>query len=98
MRIVRRGTWLYDGQVRRPVDIVALDHDFWFSLGEADDSLEPGEQPQVLGPDGYLYYVRFQKAGDPTSPTWVDSGGFESIAEAKALAETTAPSPIRWRR
>ena len=98
MRIVRQGTWLYDSVARRPVDIVALDYDFWFSLGEADDRLGPGEQPQALGPDGCLYYVRFRRAGDPATPTWVDSGGFESVDEAMATAKAKSPAPISWKR
>jgi hypothetical protein len=98
MRIVRTGTWVYDDASRQKVDVVALDYDFWFAIGEADDALEPGEQAMPLGPDGCLYYVRFQHAGDRTTPTWVDSGGCESLEEAMAFAEGRTSSAIEWKR
>jgi len=95
MRIVRIGTWLYDGAVEKPVDIVALDYDWWFSLTEADGQLEEGESPQSLGPDGCLYYVRFQRALEPAEPTWVDSPGHATLAASLAKAETKV-SHIVW--
>ena len=96
MRVVRSGTWLYDSSIPRPVDIVALDFDFWFSIGEADGTLELGEAAQPLGPDACLYYVRFQRAGDQATPTWVDSGGYISLTEAESFAQAKSPSPITW--
>lgn len=96
VEIVRSGTWLYDGTAPRPVDIVALEFDFWYEIGRSDGHLEHGETPQPLGPDGCLYYVRFQHAGDSTTPTWVDGSGYASLAEAVEAAEASAPGPIRW--
>ena len=54
MRIAMSGSWLYDGTTQRPVDIVALDYDHWFAIGEADDALAPADTAQPLGPDGCL--------------------------------------------
>lgn len=96
MRIVRSGRWLYDGLVDKPVDIVALDFDFWFEIGRADDALEPGETPVPLGPDGCLYYVRFVRAGQTTTPTWVDGVGHLTIEEGMAAAQLNVPTAIRW--
>lgn len=96
MRIVRAGAWKYDGTVDQPVDIVSFESDWWFELAAADDSLDVDEQPQPMGPDGVLYYVRFRKAGSPDVPTWVGSIGHADIAEAMLTAEANAPSPIRW--
>ncbi len=96
MKIVRSGSWLYDDAVRQPVDIVALDFDFWHEVGSADGQLEPGEKPQSLGDEGFLYYVRFKHAGDRTTPTWVDGSGHRSLADAVADAERAAASPLRW--
>jgi hypothetical protein len=98
VRIVRSGFWLYDDAVEQPVDVVALAYDFWYEIGKADDTLDEGEEPAPLGPDGCLYYVRFQRAGERTEPTWVDSGGHRTLPLAVAEAEANAPSAIRWRR
>ena len=94
--IVRSGVWLYDESVESPVDIVGFDFDWWYQFAVDDGSLEPDEQPQPLGRDGLLYYVRFRRAGDPTTPTWVDSGGHAMVEEAMRTAEANAPSPIKW--
>src|SRR5690606_25019322 len=58
--IVKTGTWLYGGSVETPVDIISLDCDWDYELNKADGRLEEGEEPIPLGPDGCLYYVRFQ--------------------------------------
>ena len=94
--MVREGVWIYDGSVAQPVDIVALDFDFWFTIAEADGALEADEAPQAFGPDGWLYYHRFTRAGDRSEPTWVDSPGYATIDEAVVSAEARVPSPIVW--
>lgn len=94
--IVRSGSWVYAGEVARPVDIVGLSYDFWYELGRADGQLEPGETAQPLGEDGLLYYVRFRHAGETVEPTWPDSAGYDTIDGAIRSAETRAPSRIVW--
>jgi len=96
MQIVRSGTWLYDGAVEKPVDIVALANDWWYEMARAGDELEPGEEPEPLGPEGRLYYVRFVHAGETVSETWVDSFGHPSVDGAMAAADARAPTPIEW--
>jgi len=96
MQILRQGKWLYGGVKYLPVDIVSLDYDFWFSLAEEDDQLEPDERPKPLNKDGVLYYYRFVKAGDSRTPTWPDSGGYSDIADAMRAAQKRAPSTIEW--
>jgi hypothetical protein len=96
LRIVDTGTWIYGGTAKMPVDVVALDYDFWYEIGKADDQLEPGEQPQPLGPDGVLYYVRFKHALSTKEPTWVDSGSHATVDEARRYAAAMAPSEITW--
>jgi len=95
-RVVRTGTWLYDGIVERPVDVIALDFDWWYELSKADDMLESGEEPLPLGPEGVLYYVRFQRAGQPVLPTTVDTPGFASVNCALEAAEGKVRGGIRW--
>ena len=94
--IVKTGTWLYGGSVETPVDIISLDCDWDYELNKADGRLEEGEEPIPLGPDGCLYYVRFQNAGTPPTPTWPDSAGYATIEEAQRRAESKVTSGIRW--
>ncbi len=96
LRIVRSGTWLYDEIAPLPVDIVGLDYDFWYGIGEADGHLERTEEPTPLPPSGFLYYVRFRHAGETAEPTWVDSLGHPTPEHAMADAEKRVPSPISW--
>lgn len=96
MVIVRSGRWLYDDTVEMPVDIVGLTYDFWFELGKADDQLEPGETPTGPGESGLLFYVRFRRAGETSTPTWPDSAGYVTIDEAIRAAEERAPTAIVW--
>lgn len=96
LKIVRSGSWLYDNSARSPVDIVALDYDFWYEIGKADDQLESGEEPCPLGDGGHLYYVRFRNAGSVAEPTWVDSQSHLTVKEAIATAQERSPTPIEW--
>ena len=96
LRIVERGTWLYGGSVETPVDIVSLDYDWGFELDRADGQVEGGQVPDELGPDGVLYYARFKHALDPSEPTWPDTPGCKTIAEAKILAERKVTGGINW--
>lgn len=93
---MRSGRWVYDGAVELPVDIVALEYDFWYEVAAADGTLEEGASPSPLGADGSLYYVRFRRAGDSEVPTWVDSQAFNSPAQAMHAAETRVPTTITW--
>ena len=92
--VVAEGTWLYDGTARPPVQIVRLDHDFWYGIGEADGDLEPGEVPH-LNADGHCYYVSFQAARG-SAHFWPDSVGHDSLSEAKEAAQSLVPAPIVW--
>jgi len=93
---VKSGRWFYDDSVERPVDIVSLDCDFWHEIARAEGALEESEEPMALGKEGFLYCVRFRNAGEVTTPTWVDSGPYATIAEAVSHAESKTPSPVTW--
>jgi hypothetical protein len=86
--VVARGLWYYAGTVRLSVEIVSLPYDYWFKVGVADNILQSGDEPRPLGPDGVLYYVTFTAL--------LDSPGFPTVEEAKAHAQTRAPTPIAW--
>lgn len=96
LTIVRTGSWLYDRQVEMRVDVIALNYDWWYSLAEADNQLEEDEKPMLLGPDGVLYYVRFKDAGKEKEPTWPDSLGHRTLAEAMSYAEQKVVGGVRW--
>ena len=97
LSIVRTGTWLYGGTAETPVDVIALNYDWWYCLAELDGQLEPGENAKSLGPDGCLYYVRFRRALEPDEPTWPDSEGYATIIEAMAHAECKVEGGVKWR-
>ena len=94
--IARSGRWLYADVVEKPVDIVGLPYDFWYEMAKADEQLERDENPRPLNEDGLLFYVRFRHAGETSTPTWPDSGAYETIDGAMRAAEATAPTTIRW--
>ena len=96
LKIVQTGFWLYDGDVKTPVDIVALDYDWWYELAKADGQLDDGELPKSPDADGFLYYARFRNAGQLEEPTWVDSFGHTTSAKAMDAAQEKVVGPITW--
>lgn len=96
LRIVKTGIWLYDNEVETPVDVIALDYDWWYSLAETDGMLEEGEVPKSLGPDNVLYYVRFTRALQDSEPTCPDSEGYETLDQAMEYAQEKVPGGVLW--
>ena len=94
--IVKVGTWLYGGTAETPVDIVSLEFDWGYEFDKAEGQLDSGDAPTPLGPDGCLYYVRFQHALSPATPTWPDSTGFNTLEEAMRFAESKVDGGVRW--
>lgn len=86
---VAAGTWLYDGVIQKPVEVVAFDCDYHFDRLPGDDGRDPWE-PYPLGPDGLLYYVR----ADGQEPLGFPP--FRSLAEAQAWADAQDWAPITW--
>ncbi|RYG57594.1 MAG: hypothetical protein EON56_02195 [Alphaproteobacteria bacterium] len=82
------GRWLYAGQVLKVVEIVAMDHDYYFDL-PALDGREPWER-FAPNSDGLLYYVRAD-GGD-----LLGCPPFLSVAQAKAWADAQPWAPIAW--
>lgn len=96
LKIVQTGFWLYDGDVETPVDIVALNSDWWYELAKANGQLDEGELPKDSDSDGFLYYARFRNAGHLEEPTLVDSLGHTTSAEAMEAAQEKVVGPITW--
>lgn len=83
-RTVASGSWLYDGNVRRSVEITAK------PVGEASARYDDEEhlvqsRPIPQTPDGYLYEVGATTGGE-----------FASLAEAKAWADAQPWGPVEW--
>ena len=94
--IVKVGIWLYDNLVEKPVDVIALKYDYWYELYETDGLLEPDDKPEKLGPEGKLYYVRFQSASEQDVRFSPDSEGFQTIEKAMLAAEAKVTGKIEW--
>lgn len=90
--VAASGTWIYDGLLPLPVDVVGVDRDLWNDIGVEDGD---EDEPQPLGPDGLLYYVRFRAAGQDRYP-WPEGAAFDDLDAAKRSAEAQAPSPVVW--
>jgi hypothetical protein len=89
VRIMKTGRWLYDGSVYGPVDIVALDFDYWYEIAPAEGALEEGELPETPDDGEALYYVRYRDAGKRSLPSGVDSAVSFTISDAMRTVEQT---------
>jgi hypothetical protein len=96
INIVQKGYWLYGSVAKTPVDVIAVDFDWWYDMAKEEETLELGEEPLAMGEEGFLYYVRFQKATQTTGPTWVDSSGHQKLEDAMAYAESKLEVEIKW--
>ncbi|MEL7044649.1 MAG: hypothetical protein AAGL66_06470 [Pseudomonadota bacterium] len=95
VRIVKSGEWLFEGELELPVDIVVLNYDWYYENEKGDGVLRKGAAPVPPGPDGLLYHVRFQEAGE-VDELWIDGGCYSTLEEALDGAQWKAPSTIKW--
>jgi len=96
--LMKTGTWLYDGQVEKPVRIIRQTWDYYYEEGY-------DEQQPCLNDEGYVYYAVYGEPNAPEpgledrGPRWFSrSHGCLSLEEAVALAERTIGSKIAWGR
>jgi hypothetical protein len=94
LTVVARGTWLYANTRPMPVAIVRLDHDHWYEIAKENGDLESGDVPNVNA-EGHAYYVSYSNIRDGGT-FWPDSQTHRSLGDARADAESRAPSPITW--
>lgn len=86
--VLREGTWMYDRSVQCRVRIVRRDWDYYYEEGFDTDTPD-------LSAERWAYYVEFEiprasgTFGQPSKTCL-------SLAEAVALAESTAAGGIRW--
>ena len=95
VQIVKSGEWLLDGDLDFPVDIVVLTYDWYYENDKKAGVLRDGAEPTPLGPEGTLFHVRFQEAGE-IDDLWIDGGCYPTLEEAIAGAQWKAPSTIKW--
>lgn len=84
---VETGVWRYGEDGEMPVRIIGIAFDYWYAVGEADQQLIEGEQPEPMGEQGLLYYPFF---------TQIDGPGFPTIIQAKGFAQSKVQSEINW--
>ena len=88
VKVLKRGTWLYAGEVVCDVHIIVQNWDYYFEEGFDPD-------PPSLNEQGEAYYVQF---GSPVERNafGLRSRTCLSLEEAVKLAEEISPSPIVW--
>lgn len=87
--VVARGYWLYDGTVRRSVQIMR--GDVRFGSGDYEDPPEVAEDRDVE-----TFYVSYPDPHAPDDPPWPNGGGFPSLAEAKAHVQHILRQTVEW--
>ena len=93
--VLDSGRCLWHGVTKTGTHLVRMPYDYWYELGRADGSLEPGEKPE-LGSDGFGYYIIW--GDDPLG--WNISGvslpTMKSAREARSWADREAKSKVEW--
>jgi hypothetical protein len=87
-RVVLSGTWLYGGDVPKPVEVVRLAYDYYFEL-PSDDGRSPWA-PYPPNAEGAFYYVRAD-GGD-----FLGFPPFATMDAARAWADAQPWAPIVW--
>ena len=87
-KIIKSGTWLYDGQVEKTISIIRQNWDYYYEEGYDSDPPDLNEAGQAY----YLVYDGPDEKGEyhPNSKTCL------SLEEALRLAAETIVSDIRW--
>jgi hypothetical protein len=97
-KIIKVGTWLYDGKVENSVRILQQNWDSYYEEGYSDG-------PPDLNAEGHAFYVVYGAplSAEPGSLRATDHYGSRSrtclsLEEAVKLAETTLVGPVSWGR
>jgi hypothetical protein len=96
LEIIKTGTYRTGLLSRADADIISLDYDWWYSLAETDNQLEPDDAPIPLNAQGVIYYGRLKQALQPNEPTWPDTFGHASIEDAVQAIELKIGKEVRW--
>lgn len=85
--IVKKGYWLYDNDIKKPISILKQNWDFYYEEGYENE-------PPDLNSDGEAYYVIFDNFSDLRYAN--RSQTCFSEKEAIALAENKVTGKISW--
>ncbi len=96
--VVKTGTWLYEGQVEKPVRILRQTWDYYHEDGYDDE-------PPDLNDEGFAFYAVYGESRRPEPGRedreldWFSrSRTCLSLEEAVAVAEKAIGSAITWGR
>ena len=94
--VVKIGTWLYDGQVEKPVRVLRQTWDYYYEDGYSDGAPD-------LNDEGHAFYAVYGEPWTPEpgredqEPRWFSrSRTCLSLEEAVAVAEQAIGSEIAW--
>lgn len=96
--VVKRGTWLYAGQVRKTVIIQCLNYDVYFEL-EKDDGFDMSDEIPRLNESGYSYLIAWPTKEFSYSPgTWSVPPDERALSVEGAIdyAESVVQQTINW--
>ena len=92
-RLVLKGQWLYQNVIPMPVQIFAINYDYYYEMDLEEDCLQDGQEPE-LNQDGEIYMVAWHDDKYFSFAASVGFGGL-TLQEAKASAESVV-SQIDW--
>jgi hypothetical protein len=87
-KVVRKGTWLYAGEVRRPVYLLEQNYDAFWSEDEP-------EEDRYLNADGVAYYVMFEEPDPEGAESSLTSAGLSLESALRSIEEKTHGT-VRW--
>lgn len=93
-RLIIRGQWLYDKTTPMPVQIFAINYDYYYEIAKADGSLEKEDKPE-LNELGEQYLIALHKNDFFSLNGSIRYGGI-SLEEAKQQAEKLVQQIIKW--
>ena len=86
--VVKRGTWLYAGAVRREVRIIRQDS--WWGSGDHADP------PEIRDNRDVECFRVIYETGDGREPHFADGGQYLTMAGAISAARATLGDSLRW--
>jgi len=92
---VAEGICVYGGVSEYPIYVIEQNYDYFYSMAEADGTLEDGESP-CLNAEGKVYYLFFGELPESRPYAVSSMGAFTSLAEAKSWASANLPYFSRW--
>ena len=95
LKIIREGTWLYDGSVEMTVLLAELEYDPWYELAKHDEFLEEDESPD-LNADGKCYYLSLPTDNEKWPYHFVGQAK-HSVAEVESYAQSFFESGVTWK-